>query len=185
METIMARYSWIVVLLVFLRSANLVAREWTSADNTHSVEAELVRIEDGRAILRRKSDRKLFSVGPDSLSIRDRRYLRDRYPSEILAVIPRQYPTYISPYELSTPNDLYYARVVQRVNNYTTAQLSKWPMLLQIKKESAEVLAKVLDANAVSSHIAYTCSVDQTESPLDPVRGVVEDCCRILGLATP
>ena len=90
--------AWFVTLGLLLASAYPAsARKWTDKTGNFSVEADLVHVKDGKAILK-KTDGKVIAVPLDRLSAADRRYLATLNDS------PTKEPVRPAPSTTSTPS---------------------------------------------------------------------------------
>ena len=69
----------LVLVCLHLAAAAASARQWTDRSGGYSVEAELVKVEDGRVHLR-KPDGQIITVPRDRLSEVDQRYLKSWSP---------------------------------------------------------------------------------------------------------
>ncbi len=71
-----SRFTWFVTLSLLLASSYpAFARKWTDTTGKFSVEADLVQVKEGKAILKKKGG-KLITVPLARLSVADRRYLQ-------------------------------------------------------------------------------------------------------------
>ena len=67
-----------VMALFLIPLAEAEMREWTAADESRTLVAEYVSSRDGKVTIRRKRDRRIFTLSLATLSEQDREYVRQR-----------------------------------------------------------------------------------------------------------
>lgn len=87
----MRRFLAVAVVLVAVLASPALARKWTSRTGGFSVEAELVDVRDGNAVLK-KADGTEVSVPMNKLSLADVRYIREELQSAEKAIGARSEP---------------------------------------------------------------------------------------------
>ena len=71
------------VLLLSLSAAwGAEAREWKTADGSKTIQAEYVSAKDGKVTIRRTDNRKIFTIGLDTLSEADREWVAKQLEAE-------------------------------------------------------------------------------------------------------